>query len=255
MADASSTQLILSALGGGLLSAGLSFVVRIVAEDRAAKKQRKRSAEAAFIQLTDVVATSHIIREYTEAVAAVYADSGGDGTMSYKVAIYAAELMTANEGEMLEQITPLIRSYSASSTAMMERLSIGFTDLANLPSTTIFLYGQWASAAHRFHDALEQLLLIADAGKIEKMNGQFIHATYLTYTMYVKACRLLSASYSIAAELPDQYGIACLKRSYNEQKTQIAEIMQHHNGLTKAMTTLQKGDSSVPDTEKSLFPT
>lgn len=238
---------LLAGLFGALISAALSYVVRLRAKSREDLNRRKKVAQVNYLLLTDIVAAQVYVKEFVSKLAALI-DIKTDGFgIEHAVAAKLAELMDPTDPELLgfsaRKLAPFLNSIESTAS----RLAIPIGDLAEMPELTIYCYHRFITVAGRAKTGVEMIKGILADGEVKTLDAKALIALYQTYRNYANAAGVLRAAFAKTAEVSSAYSTFCLQRSYTAVQKEVLANLENDAKLTKARSAAEatRGAASV----------
>jgi hypothetical protein len=239
---------LVSGLIGALLSAYLSYVVRLKAKEREDADERKRLARMYFLQLTDTVSTYL----YAENITKVVVNSAG-----------AADNVNALSMRVCREIAKTINSMSVEDVAKAQvgakpllkvlrdsfgDLNVATEDICRMDEVAIFSYHRHRSAIARLNATLVSFEAMLDIGDPKLLDAAGVYSLFFAYKTYAETAGILRAGFSKSAELSEKYAFFCLTRSYRENQKWLKKVFELSNWFEqakKAAQELEQTDASI----------
>lgn len=235
---------LISGLIGALLSAYLSYVVRLKAKKREDSEERKRIAQVHFLQLTDTMATYL----YAENIAKVIVKAAGTDSdvnaFSMKICEEIATAVSAmSEADVAKaQIgaKPLFKALRE----FFGGLSVSVGDLGRMDEIAIFSYHRHRSAIARLNVTLVSFEAILDIGDPKLLDAAGVYSLLFAYKTYAETAGILRAAFAKSADLSDKYTFFCLTRSYKENQKWLQKVFAQSAWLEQAKKATQMPDQT-----------
>jgi hypothetical protein len=226
---------LIAGLIGALVSAALSFFVRLKAKEREDTADRKRVALVHFLRLTQPMAVDFMINDLISKQTKVAGGEPMEGfEMSHATAVLLAEALSTGTPEGIAHATMVLKPFAAGMVQAIDDFEISTTDLSRMPEVSVYTYHRHMTASIYFKTALSYLERLLESGKPELIDAAVLHSLYQSYRGYVESAGLLRAALKVAAGVSDDYSAKTLERAAKAVTADSARTMNHAAQLAKA---------------------
>jgi hypothetical protein len=219
---------LIAGLTGAILSAYLSYIVRIRAKAREDIGERRRLAHVYFIALTDVVGSNLFVKSFVEGMVKQYDLKLEGFGFSHVAATLFATKFAETDPDNRAHIKLLTKSVIAT-IAESVKLDIDDNDLGRMNETAIYAYFRFQSATTRLKHSL---LLIDSYFDSRTWNAgdaaSLMNGIFRAFGTLAESAGVLRAALQVMAGLSSDYSTKCLVRSYNAtQKETVASLAEN----------------------------
>lgn len=223
-----------SGLVGALLSAYLSYVVRIKVKERDEQKRQRKLAHVHFIQLTDFVASDLLMKEIINRITAESKLENQDFERSHGIAAFLASKFSELEQDAVAQIRAVLQPTLVVVTESMDKFMLAPAQLAELSSDCVYFYNRYVAASLRLKVGLKLLETLLEQGNPTAIDASALHSLFQAYRAFADASGVLRTAFRGAAALSENYSLKCLQRSYQALQKDVREVFDNMSKLEKA---------------------
>ena len=231
---------LISGLIGALLSAYLSYLVRLKAKEREDASERKRVAQVHFLQLTDTMATYLYAESFAKIIAKAATVNDDLNAFSIKVcdeiakAVNSMSELDVKKAQLVGK--PLLKVLRDS----FDDLNVAVCDLGRMDEIAIFSYHRHRSAIARLNAILVSFESMLDIGDPKLLDAAGVYSLFFAYKTYAETAGVLRASFAKSAELSEKYTFFCLTRSYKETQKWLQKIFEQNRWFEQAQKAAQE---------------
>jgi hypothetical protein len=240
-----------SGLIGALLSAFLSYVVRLKVSAKEEISRKRRLAYVYFIQLTEVVVSDLIIKQIAGKVNESLGNKEKGVALSHAAAVYLAELLSKVEPDDLKTIRGLLKPYFTYMCESLDTVILSAAQLSDLPQECVYSYNRYMLKAQQFKTAVRLLEGGLDDGDVKLLNAEMLNGVFTTYQGAADASGLLRAAFKSYGEISAAESQVALVRSYKFWMEEINRSLSQTSKLEAAKKILK----DVAETNPSMQPT
>lgn len=236
---------LLSGLTGALLSAYLSYIVRLRAKAREDIDERRRLAHVHFLGLTDVVGSNLYVKSFIERIVKVYEVKLQGFEFSHAAAAFFATKFADTKPDDRAQIQMLTKGVIAMITESV-KLEIDSSDLGRMNETAMYAYFRFQAATTRLKHSLLLLNSYFDRGVWNAGDAaSLLHGIFRAFETLAESAGILRAALRVMAGLSNDYSTECLTRSFNATQKELVATFAEDSKLDLAKKAAQDaGDAS-----------
>ena len=241
---------LLAGLIGALISALLSYVVRLRAKRKEDEDERKRLALVNFLLLTNTVASDHLMKHTAGnmlKIAGVKAEEGF--SHSHSVAGMLASKIVEMKPEELEHVHIIMKPFISAAVAAIDKFDVNQSDLGHMSEVTIYMYHRYKAAAMRLQTTLGLLDGVIEKKDPKLLDATVLHSVFTGYRAFADAAAILRAAFGRSAGVSDTHSVDCLIRSYKAMKSEIYDLSEDGSRLKKALAA--QSDAAMVDAVKA----
>lgn len=242
---------LVSGLVGALLTAFLSYMVRLRVREKEDETRQKRLAYVYFIQLTEVFASDLIIKEISEKVNESLGIKEKGVGLSHAAAVYFAEQLSKVKPEDLKAIRALFKPFLTYICESLEKVTLPAAQLSELPQDSVYFYNRYMMKAQQFRTSVQLLEGALDDGDTKLLSAEMLNGVFAAYQGAAEASGLLRAAFMTYGSISSSISHAALARSYKFWKEEIAKSASQTSKLEAAKKILKE----VAETNPSMQPT
>jgi hypothetical protein len=225
---------IMSGLIGALVSAYLSYVVRLRAKNREDADERKRLAHVNFLLLTNAVAADFFVKDFSDRMMEAFNIKVEGYGLSHAAATFLATRFAQMKPEDLSHAQMLLKPVIHSVIGSMENFEIRQSALGRMQEVAVYTYFRYQTTMIRLKIALDLLDTAFEKGDPKFLDAPIIHGVFRAYREYADAAGILRAALLKSAGLSNEYSIKCLNRSFVAIKADIAASFEHNTKVELA---------------------
>ncbi len=236
---------LISGLTGALLSAYLSYVVRLRAKAREDVDERRRQAHVYFIALTDVVGSNLFVKSFVEGMVKQYKLKLEGFDFSHVAATLFATKFAETEPDDRAHIKMLTKGVVAMITESV-KLDIDDSDLGRMNETAIYAYFRFQTATTRLKHSLLLIDSYFDSGTWKAGDAaSLMNGIFRAFGTLAESAGVLRAALQVMAGLSSDYSTKCLVRSFNATQKETVASLAENSKLELARKAAQDaGDAS-----------
>jgi hypothetical protein len=228
-----------SGLVGALISAFLSYKVRLRAKAAEDADERRRIAHVNFLLLTDTVAADAFLQELAERLSKLLEPQPKGYGASHAVASFLAERIAAMTPEAFAELRSAIKPLLSATAQSLDKFEIKQSDLSRMSEVTIYSYHQYVTAVARLKIAVSVVEELLAADRPGQLDAATLHSLYLSYRAVADKAGLLRAAFRKSAALSEGYSLECLQRSYAAAKADARLSFEQSSKLELAKKAIQ----------------
>ncbi|NPT60493.1 hypothetical protein [Paraburkholderia elongata] len=225
---------IVSGLIGALVSAYLSYIVRLKAKHREDSDERKRLAHVNFLLLTNVVAADFFIKDFSEKLVNARGIKMEGYGLPHATAVFFATRAAEMSHEDISHVQLLLKPFIRAAIGATENFEIDQSNLGRMKEVAIYAYYGCQTAMARLKAALDLLDVSLEKGDPRLLDATVFHSVFRAYREYADAAGILRAALQNSAELSSEYSVKCLNRSFAALKAEISASFEHNAKLELA---------------------
>ncbi|MDO9404728.1 MAG: hypothetical protein Q7T87_11920 [Polaromonas sp.] len=236
---------LVSGLIGALLSAYLSYVVRLKAKSREDADERQRVAKVHFLRLTDTMATYLYAENFVKIFATAPGFKEDPNAFSMKVCAAIAEAVNSmTEADVKKAQLGGKHLFKVLRDSFGD-LDMAVGDLGRMDEIAIFSYHRHRSAIARLNAILYSFEGTLEIGDPKLLDAAGVYSLFFAYKTYAETAGLLRAAFAKGAELSDKYTFFCLTRSYKETQKWFQKIFEQSHWLEDAKKVAPQADPTA----------
>jgi hypothetical protein len=249
----STPLIIISALLGALLSAALSFAVRLVLDRRAQRDTERRLAYVYLVRVSELVAVDIVVRSVLKLYVSTDAQkslTSTDGSYepSHKICVMLADMLSKQTPEVLGKSpsTAALPHYLKSMLEVTAESRLPPDQLAKLPKEAVFACHQFQNH-HRFvGTVVEMWIAFFEDGDSSWVNAEGIHDQWRAIARFTEqAHKVRTALVRYGAATPDQ-ATKLLSAQVSEIHESVVAKFVDKPKLLAAVAAAQQEVQSVP---------
>jgi hypothetical protein len=242
---------LVSGLVGALLSAFLSYVVRLKVREKEELARQRRLAYVYFIQLTEVFASDLIIKEISGKVNESLGNKEKGVGLSHAAAVYLSEQIAKVKPDDLKAIRALLKPFLAYMCDSLDKVVLPASQLSELPRDSVYFYNRYIVKAQQFKVAVRALEGALDDADTKLLSAEMLNSVFTAYQGAADASGLLRAAFISYGGISSAASHAALVRSYKFWKEEIAKGLSQTSKLDAAKKILKE----VSETNPPMQPT
>jgi hypothetical protein len=236
---------LLSGLTGALLSAYLSYIVRLRAKAREDVDERRRLAHVYFIALTDVVGSNLFVKSFVERMVKQYELKLEGFDFSHVAATLFATKFAETKPDDRAHIKVIAKGVIAMITESV-KLDIDDSDLGRMNETAMYAYFRFQTATTRLKHSLLLIDSYFDSGIWNAGDAASLaNGIFRAFGTLAESAGVLRAALQVMAGLSSDYSTKCLARSFNATQKELLASFAENSKLELATKAAQEaGDAS-----------
>ena len=226
---------LLSGTFGALISAFLSYHVRLRAKRREDTERKKKLALVHVLQLTNFVATDFYCTEVFKNIAkAGQIKTDKDFDLEHAISVFFSDAIAkADPGELAkvyQRLSPYLKAVAPS----IDRFEVPAEDLSEMSEVTIYAYTRYIQLGDRLKSTAATLDSWLEKADPALLDSKTLLASYQTYRDFADAAGLLRTAFLASAGVPSAYGTHTLMRGYTAVQKEVARTFAGNQKLSKA---------------------
>lgn len=231
---------LVSGLVGALVSAYLSYLVRLKVREKDDIARQRRLAYVYFIQLTEVFASDLIIKEIAGKVNESMGGKEKGIGLSLSAAVHLAEQVSKLKAEDVKIIRATLKPFFAYLCESLDKVTIPAAQLSELPQDSVYFYNRYMMKAQQFKTAVRLLEGALDDDDLKLLSAETLSGVFTAYQGAADASGLLRAAFISYGGISSATSQAALVRSYKFWKEEIAKSLSQTSKLDAAKKILKE---------------
>ncbi|MDT0137249.1 hypothetical protein [Acidovorax sp. PRC11] len=234
----------LAGLFGALISAFLSYIVRLRAKRKEDEEERKRIAKVNFLLLTNTVAFHHFASQLIASAVKKHGFSDSRVNTPHAAAVVIGSAVADLKTEDTEGIRVFLKPFLVALAGELRKFEVKQSDLAKMSEVAIFMYHRFNTTASRLVAGLNLLDELLENGDPKKISASYLLSLYETYKSFAHAAGVLRAAFQESAGLEKDYAFDCFERAFTVIQKETVTFTSQSAKLQRLLHAIQEATPS-----------
>ncbi len=226
---------LLSGTIGALISAFLSYHVRLRAKRKEDSERKKKLALVHFLQLTNFVAADFYCTELVKNLAkAGWIKAEKEFDFEHELSVLLSDQIAKSDPAALTKAHQRLSPYLKGIAPSIDRFNVTAEDLSEMSEVTIYAYTRYVQLGDRLKAAATTIEHWLEKADPTLLDAKTILAAYQTYRDFADAAGVLRAAFVTNAGVTKAYSQRCLMRGYTAVQKEVARSFAVGQKLSNA---------------------